>query len=86
MAELDCNNLVDDDWEHPVMPHLEHRGDELDRLYPSLVAPEDLDSGAQEEQDERDTVFQTGKHIASAIVQIAADSGRRRHQRGDEGR
>ncbi len=30
-------------WERPVVPHLLHNNDELNKLYPPLTAPEDLD-------------------------------------------
>jgi len=80
IAEFGCNSLEDADWEWPSMPHIEHKAEELDRLYPSMIAPEDLDSSAQEEQDAEDRVYQTGRRIATEIAQTAADVGRRRCQ------
>ena len=65
------------------MPHLLHNNDELDKLYPPLSAPEDLDDNRQEMADLDDTTLQVGQAIAARIAQQAADFGRRRTPQND---
>jgi hypothetical protein len=84
MAEADCN-LADDNWEQPTMPHLDYGQAELDQLFPSMVAPDDLDDGAEEAHDNQDMVFQTGLTIAEGIARNAVDHGRRRCLRASDG-
>ena len=61
----------------PVMPHCEHTDGELNRLYPSLVAPPDggLDDG---DVDERDGVYQHGLALADRIREQTISEGRRK--------
>ncbi len=71
-------------WEQPIMPHLVHNNDELDRLYPPMTAPEDLDDDGQEIADLNDPTLQLGQAIAARIAQQATDFGRRRTQDNDD--
>ncbi len=61
----------------PLMPHREHDAEELDRLYPSIEAVEDVDV----EEPEDDPVLLKGYEIAKEIVAQASNFGRRRVQR-----
>jgi len=70
-------------WEQPVMPHLLHNNDELNKLYPPLTAPDDLDGDGQEVADLDDITLQVGQAIAARIAQQAADFGRRRTPQND---
>jgi hypothetical protein len=81
----------------PTMPHLEHHGQELDRLYPSVVAAEAVDN----DEDDGDPLLIEGLKIARLITEDASHHGRRRqgcqpgehslqsipvrHQRHDQG-
>jgi hypothetical protein len=82
---MGCHSLTDSDWEQPIMPHISYQADELNRLYPSMTAPDDIEDDSQVERDGQDAVYQTGMNIAKNIAQIAADSGRRRCLRDEEG-
>ena len=66
------------------MPHLLHNNDELDRLYPPMTAPKDLDDDGQEVADLNDPTLQYGQAIAARIAQQAADFGRKRTQNNDD--
>ncbi len=66
------------------MPHLLHNNDELDRLYPPMTAPKDLDDDGQEIADLNDPTLQFGQAIAARIAQQAADFGRKRTQEHDD--
>ena len=61
----------------PLMPHREHDAEELDRLYPSIEAVEDVDV----EEPEDDPLLLKGYEIAKEIVAQASNFGRRRVQR-----
>jgi len=85
IGEMGCHSLTDSDWEQPIMPHISYQADELNRLYPSMTAPDDIEDDSQVERDCQDAVYQTGMNIARNIAQIAADSWRRRCLRDEEG-
>ena len=59
---------------HPIMPHREHNREDLDRLYPSVVAAEAVD--VEEAEDE--PLLVEGLRIAQRIAEDASNHGRRR--------
>ena len=61
----------------PSMPHLDLTQEELDRLYPSLIPPDDeqLDDLAN---DKHDVVYQKGLQLAEAIRDETSLQGRMR--------
>ena len=66
------------------MPHMIHPREDLDRLYPSLTAPDDLDDEGQQQHDNNDAILQHGMRIADTISQQAADQGRKRLMKAAE--
>ena len=60
--------------QRPTMPHLEHTAQELDRLYPSVVAAEAVD----DDEDDGEPLLVEGLRIARMIAQDASHHGRRR--------
>ena len=62
------------------MPHREHSGAELDRLYPPIQAVEAVD----QDEPEDDPLLLRGYAVAKEIVAAASAFGRRRVQREGE--
>ena len=61
------------------MPHLEHADRaEMDKLYPPIVAAEDLDDKGEVDHDEQDEIYQHGLEIVEGIRQKLISDGRRR--------
>lgn len=61
----------------PRMPHLELSDWDLDRLYPSLKAPQE-DGLTDADDDARDAVYQRGLQVARAIQKQASAEGRKK--------
>jgi len=66
----------------PIMPHIDYP-DDMDRLHPSLVVPEDVDDAGETLMDLNDVIFQKGLAIARGIAEATLVHGRRRLERGD---
>jgi len=64
--------------ESVCMPHVEHNKAELDKLYPSMEAPADLDGNDETEAENWDTIYQYGLKIIEDIREKTALEGRRR--------
>ena len=62
----------------PVMPHTVLSQEELDKLYPSLSAPDEL-ALHDYIRDEDDPVYMHGLDIAKEIQSDVDANGRRRH-------
>ena len=82
MANADQDLGIEDDTvgnveRMPVMPHLSVDKADLDRLYPSLEAPES-DRHNDIHDDVRDGVYQHGLQIAEEIRAQSESQGRRR--------
>ena len=62
----------------PAMPHLDFTGQDLDVIYPSILASDDelLDDLAH---DDHDNVYQHGLRIADETRSQMHEHGRRRH-------
>ena len=60
-----------------AMPHLEHSKEELDRLHPSISAPEAVDEG-DPQADEREPLLEEGLRLAKDLVKTVEEQGRRR--------
>ena len=61
----------------PSMPHLEHSGADLDRLFPSIPPPED-DKLDDLVDDLADAVYQKGIRLSQEITAETTAQGRRR--------
>ena len=49
----------------PIMPHLKHQDRaEMDRLYPPIVAADDLDDKGEIDQDANDQIYRRGLDVA----------------------
>ena len=61
------------------MPHLKHPNrDEMNEVYPPIVAAEDLDDKGGLDNDEGDVVYQHGLDIVEGIGGKLVTDGRRR--------
>ena len=84
MAE--ANSLEDEKSHHrhglrPTMPLLEHADRaEMNKLYPPIVAAEDLDDKGEIDQDEQDEIYQRGLDIVEDIREKLITDGRRRRE------
>ena len=65
----------------PFMPHLRHRGEELDALFPSLVVPEAVDA-EDPQATEVEPLLEEGLRVAADIVKSVEEQGRRRKLAG----
>ena len=65
----------------PFMPHLRHRGEELDALFPSLVVPEAVDA-EDPQATEVEPLLEEGLRVAADIVRSVEEQGRRRRLAG----
>ena len=63
----------------PVMPHLVHDTDQLDKMYPPIKAPTDNQLDDME-NDNHDKVLQKGLQIADGIRDALATTGRTRRR------
>ena len=59
------------------MPHLEHTGEELDGLHPSLIPPDD-EALEDTQNDADDCVYSHGLELAERLRQDTASHGRKR--------
>ena len=64
----------------PTMPHKVHTKEVLDKLYPSLQVPPEVDEG-DPQANERDRLLEHGLEQAKEIMEAAREHGRRRVQR-----
>ena len=71
--------MEDDDEPRILMPHLLHKGSELDTLFPSMQAPED-EHLEDPVRDADDRVLQKGMEIAKGIEERMKAFGRKRHE------
>ena len=62
------------------MPHLDHDNDELDKFYPTLHAPAEVDDDNEMAWDSWDQVYQRGLEIIEEVKQTMRVSGRKRHE------
>jgi hypothetical protein len=69
----------------PFMPHLEHNGEELDNLYPSMHAPQDIIEDHEESWSSWDGIEARGLEIVESIKGRMLKHGRRRIEEGCEG-
>ena len=60
-----------------AMPHLEHSKEELDRLHPSISAPEAVDEG-DPQAEEREPLLEERLRLAKDLVKTVEEQGRRR--------
>jgi hypothetical protein len=72
-------NIVDDE---PMMPHLAHSPEELDKKFPSMRAPDDIGDDNPNDEDTWDTLHKRGLEIIETIRSRTAVHGRRRHEQG----
>ena len=70
-------NIVDDE---PMMPHLAHSPEELDKKFPSMRAPDDIGDDNPNDEDTWDTLHKRGLEIIETIRSRTAVHGRRRHE------
>ncbi len=61
----------------PIMPHVSLSREQLDALYPAMVAPPEADDPDMD-QDEHDVVYTEGMKIAEKVNQDMANFGRTR--------
>jgi len=61
----------------PIMPHVSLSLEQLDALYPAMVAPPEADDPDMD-QDEQDVVYQQGMKIAEQVNRDMANFGRTR--------
>ena len=59
------------------MPHIEHTGEELDGLHPSLIPPDD-EALEDTQNDADDCVYSHGLELAERLRQDTASHGRKR--------
>ena len=64
----------------PVMPHMMYTPEDLDVAYPSMSAPEDIDTGDEECAEGWDLLYQEGLKVAEQIRRRAAEIGRKRYE------
>ena len=69
--------------ERPYMPHVELAQHDLDREYPSLVAPDELDYGDEIESEAWDMCHRLGLKVIETIRDKAASVGRKRYEPSD---
>ena len=62
------------------MPHLDHDNEELDKFYPTLHAPAEVDDDHEVAWDSWDKVYQRGLEIIEEVKETMRVSGRRRHE------
>ena len=60
-----------------AMPHLEHSKEELDRLHPSISAPEAVDEG-DPQAEEREPLLEECLSMANDLVRTVGEQCRRR--------
>ena len=60
-----------------TMPHLEHSKEELERLYPSISAPEAVDEGDPQAEG-REPMMEEGFRLAKDLARTVEEQGRRR--------
>ena len=60
-----------------MMPHLECSKEELERLHPSISAPEAVDDG-DPQAEEREPLLEEGLRLAKDLVRTVEEQGRRR--------
>ena len=60
-----------------AMPHLEHSKEEPDRLHPSISAPEAVDEG-DPQAEEQEPLLEEGLRLAKDLVRTVEEQGRRR--------
>ncbi len=68
----------------PIMPHNSLSSEQLDLLYPAVVAPEEVDD-PDLSQDNHDGIYRSGMEVAHGITQDMVAYGRTRHE-GDRRR
>ena len=61
----------------PIMPHTSLSQEQLDMLYPAMVAPPEMDDPDMD-QDSRNAIFSEGMKIAGGISQDMVNYGRTR--------
>jgi hypothetical protein len=59
------------------MPHLEYSKEELERLHPSIPAPEAVDEG-DPQAEETEPLLEEGLRLARDLVKTVEEQGRRR--------
>ena len=59
------------------MPHLEYSKEEMERLHPSIPAPEAVDDG-DPQAEEREPLLEEGLRLAKDLVRTVEEQGRRR--------
>ena len=60
-----------------IMPHLEYSKEELERLHPSIPAPEAVDEG-DPQAEEMEPLLEEGLRLARDLVKTVEEQGRRR--------
>jgi len=81
---LDPEDGCDNDKAVPCMPHGQHTTEELDKLYPSLQVPEELDLN-DAHADGWDYIYQRGLREAQAISEEMHAMGRMKYIRSRAG-
>ena len=66
------------------MPHLDLTRDEMDKEFPSLSAPEDLDVTDESKWSSWDAVYERGLEIAEEVKKRMAELGRVRRETQDQ--
>ena len=83
MAEAEAEGITAaieaDELAMPIMPHVALDGDELDRLYPSLIPAEEVDDPDANDGTE-DAIYQHGLEIAATIERNMVALGRTRRE------
>ncbi len=78
IAEADARSLESLGETSPQMPHLDLNREELDRRYPTLSVPQDVDDGHEDLWDSWDKILQRGLEIVAEIQAKMTQEGRRR--------
>ena len=78
ISEADVGTLESLGEVRPAMPHLQLSSDDLDRQFPTLSVPHDVDDGHEELWDSWDKVLQRGLEIVADIQARMHSEGRRR--------
>ena len=74
-ATISQANVVEAE-DAPCMPHLMHDLDALDKAYPSLSAPEDVNTSNEAQWEDWDQIYQRGLEIVEEVKRRMLTQGR----------